>query len=254
MTSPISALFLHDTVSHQLLIEGNVRERLAMQSPPARPIELSDYNYCKHILRDGHNVPHQHMSLLDGETAGPAVFRRLFRGRDPEAKLALLEALEFDVIALSSGHRASAIADERELEQLKIAYKWLFATLAAQPLQFVVLTPPPLPPMRTEKVQAGRARELADWLIGESAKWESNIAVLDLFNLLSERDGPQANRLRKPYRTRSVPSRLNSRGADVAGLALATALIAAAERRPYPEPGAGDIVTELVTRTPRRVS
>ncbi len=66
-------------------------------------------------------VPHRrplheegHGGLLDGETAGPTAFRRLFRGQDPEARAALAEALEFDVIALGPGHRASLIANDGE--------------------------------------------------------------------------------------------------------------------------------------------
>lgn len=254
MTRPIRALFLHDSASRRLLTDGNIRTRLGMQGPPVHPIELWDYDYCKHVLHDGDDVPHKHISLLDGEIAGPAAFRRLFRGRDPEARAALLEALEFDVIALGAGHRASTIANDLELYRLKSAYKWLFAALAALPREFVVLTSPPLPLLRTEEAKAERARDLADWLAGDIAGWYDNVAVLDLFDLLSERDGAQANRLPKRFRTGPLYSRLNSRGAYVAGLALASAIAVAAERCPCPEPTARHVVTELVAGTPRGVS
>jgi hypothetical protein len=227
---------------------------LAQQSPLERSIELTDYDYCKHVIRDGSNIAQKHISLLDGETAGPTAFRRLFRGQDPEARAALAEALEFDVIALGPSHRASLIANDFKLHQLKSAYKWLFATLAALQPQFLVLTPSPLPLMRTEEAKALRARHLADWLVGEVGKWERNIAVLDLFDLLSERDGPQANRLPKRFRTGPLYSRLNSRGGYLAGVAFADALSEAATRLPCPKTVVRDVVTELVTRTPQRVS
>lgn len=249
MNDPIRALFLHDTVSRRILVAGDVRARLAMQGTPEHPIELWDYDYCKHVLRDGDDVPQKHISLLDGEIAGPIAFRRLFRGQDPEAQAALEEALEFDVICLASGHRASAIASELELRQLESAYKWLFATLAALPRQFVVLTSPPLPRPRTEEAKAARARKLADWLTNDVADWYDNVAVVDLFGLLSERDGPLANRLPKRYRTGPLYSRLNSLGGYLAGVALASALAAAAERCPCPEPAARQVVAELVAAT-----
>jgi hypothetical protein len=248
MTKPIRALLLHDTSYNRILTDGNVRERLAVENPSDWGIELVDYDYCKHELHDAEGVAHKHMSLLHGEIAGPVAFKRLFSGRDPEARFALLEALEFDVIAMAPGRRASAIVDERQLNQLEIAYKWLFAALAGLRRQFVLLTPLPLAPLQAPARQATRARELTDWTVAEAEKWE-NLRVLDCFDLLSSRSGSEANRLRKPYRTWMFPSRLNSHGADLAGLALVGALAAAAKRCPCPEPASRDVVAEVTAAT-----
>ncbi len=246
MNEAIRVLLVHDGNGKRLLDEGSVRERLAAHSPLECPLELSDYDYCKHIFHDGDGVAHAHAPLLSGEAAGLTAFKRLFAAKDPEARAALAEALKFDVLALSPAERAGAIADERGLYQRRIAYKWLLASLARLDQEFVVLTPTPLPPRRTDEGQASRARELADWLVGQAGDWYENVAVFDLFEILSEREGPQANRLRRSYRSPLLYSRPNPRGADVVGRELADALVVAAERRQCPE-AAREVVAELVT-------
>jgi hypothetical protein len=227
-------LLLHHSVGRYLLRDGEVRARLAGASSS---LELWDHDYNKLGLTDGRGDRLGHAFPMPSDDTDPPGLLRLFTGTDAEATPAREQALEFDIIAMKSCYPNSGIASEAELDSMLDMYRALLAALGAiGDRQFVLLTSPPLTPLRTSAAQGRRARAVADWLAGPAADDLPNVWVFDLFNQLAEPSGTsQVNRLRQAYRRRlpfdSHPNRRAGREVADALVALLQEVAAAARRR-----------------------
>jgi nucleotide-binding universal stress UspA family protein len=228
-------LLLHHSVGRYLIRDGDLRSRLALGDPP---LELWDHDYNKFGLTTATGEKTVAFPIPGDDTDPPGLLR-LFAGDDAEARAAREQALAFDVIAMKSCYPNSGIADEADLEVMMATYRDLLAALAGiGRRQFVLLTSPPLAPLRTNSAQGRRARSVAAWLAGPAAADIPNVRVFDLFDRLAEPPGAdQSDRLRKIYRRRlPFDSHPNIRaGRDVGPEMIATLQEAARAAR---EPGA----------------
>lgn len=216
-------IFLHHSVGRYLIRDGGLRARLADGSPP---LELWDHDYNTLGLSDASGTSVGRAFPLPGDDTDPPALLGLFTANDAVTLAARRQVLEFDVVAMKSCYPNSAIGDDAQLASLRSTYQALISALATiSGRQFVLLTSPPLIPLRTNSSQGRRARALADWLADTAASGPANVRVLDLFDRLAEpMDAAQANRLRRYYRRRlPVDSHPNRR----AGREVAESIVAA---------------------------
>jgi hypothetical protein len=109
-------------------------------------------------------------------------------------------ALGYDAIAIKSCYPNSHIISDEHLEEIKSYYQSIARYFATQPTkQLVILTSPPLVPLKTNAAAAQRARVLATWLA--TTNFGKNVTVFNLFDLLAApQTDSQANMLRREYR------------------------------------------------------
>jgi hypothetical protein len=232
LTSPIRALFLHHSVGRHLVREGKVRERLASRS--SEPcVKLWDHDYNKIGLTNedgdicGCSFP------MPEDNTNPDGFLRLFTSELSDVEESLRKVLDFDIIVMKSCYPNSAIRSEQALEGLMLCYRKLFENLQTRAdCQFVLLTTPPLVPMRTNRRQACRAMKLAGWLAELPQDLAiANIEVMDLFSHLAEETGSRAGILRAEYRRRiPLDAHPNTKANKIVGPLFVDALIRAARR------------------------
>jgi hypothetical protein len=170
--------------------------------------------------------------LPDDDTDPPGLLN-LFTGEDEAARSARRQALDFEVVMLKSCYPNSAIRGDTDLARIKEVYRRLLTAFADHPdNQFLLLTSPPLAPLRTNRGQSRRARRLSTWLVG-GVDLPPNVAVFDLFDRLAipEGTGASADRLRKRYRRRlPVDSHPNVRAGEDLAADLVDAITGASAR------------------------
>lgn len=202
MTTPVQILFIHHSVGRYLIRDGGLRDLLAAQTRlPGVTVELWDHDYNKLGLTDGQGHQLETAFPLPGDDTDPSALARLFAGGDAEAAAARGKMLEFDLIAMKSCYPNSAIRSDADMDALKMVYAGLLGSLSALPgYRFLLLTSPPLAPLRTKGDDGHRARNVADWLVAE-ADGIPNVRVFDLFDRLAAgRADRHADRLARPYR------------------------------------------------------
>jgi hypothetical protein len=187
------ALFIHHSVGRHLLVQGNVRAHI-------NGIELWDHDYNRIGLSDPDGRPLHTSFSLPGDDTDPPALLRLFAGVDDEACAARAKILDFDVIAMKSCYPNSNISSQHQEHELRDIYRALLATLADIPREFVLVTSPPLVPLRTSRAAAARATGVARWLASEAASGIRNVRIFDLFSQLADGEG----RLRREHR-RALP-------------------------------------------------
>ncbi|MCW2981305.1 MAG: hypothetical protein JWO14_3032 [Solirubrobacterales bacterium] len=229
----IRILFLHHSVGRYLIRDGELRRRLSALRVDDRPLVLWDHDYNQRGIHDGEGRPLGRAFPLPGDDTDPPGLLNLFAGEDEAARLARRQALDFEVVMLKSCYPNSAIRSETELARIKEVYRRLLTALADHPdNQFLLLTSPPLVPLRTNRRQSRCARRLSIWLV-RGVDLPPNVAVFDLFDRLAipERTGARADRLRKRYRRRlPVDSHPNVRAGEEVAADLLAAIAGAAAR------------------------
>ncbi|HWC49504.1 MAG TPA: hypothetical protein VG448_11530 [Solirubrobacterales bacterium] len=199
----VRILFIHHSVGRYLIRDGAIRERLAAIAAGGPPLlELWDHDYNKRGLSDGSGRSLGRAFPLPDDDTDPRALLKLFTSEDPDVRSAREQVLDFDLIAMKSCYPNSAIGSDVEMARDQEVYRRLLGSLAALPRnQFLLLTSPPLVPLRSRRAEGRRARYLAHWLSKE-VELPPNVAVFDLFNRLAAPDGPHADRLRRRYRRR----------------------------------------------------
>ena len=229
----IRILFIHHSVGRYLIRDGELRRRLLPLRADDRPLVLWDHDCNQRGLHDGEGRPLEQAFPVPGDDTDPPGLLNLFAGEDEDARLARRQALNFEVVMLKSCYPNSAIRSNTELARTKDVYRRLLTTLADhRDNQFLLLTSPPLVPLRTNRGQSRRARRLSTWL-ARRVDLPPNVAVFDLFDRLAipERAGARADRLRKRYRRRlPTDSHPNIRAGDELALDLVDAIVGAAAR------------------------
>jgi hypothetical protein len=230
---PIRILFVHHSVGRYLMRDGELRRRVSRTQVIGRPVALWDHDYNRRGLSDGEGNRLGRAFPLPDDDTDPLALLNLFLSEDSAARLARRQLLEFEVVTMKSCYPNSAIGSDAELARNRDTYFRLLAALAELPRnQFLLLTSPPLAPLRTGRKQSGRARQLASWL-AHDVELPDNVAVFDLFDRLAtpERAGAHGNRLRRQYRRRlPVDSHPNVRAGEEVARPLAEAMTAAAVR------------------------
>lgn len=226
----VRMLFLHHSVGRQLLRDGRIRDRLLEMAPSGVRLLLDDHDYNKLGLHEADGAPSGRAFPLPHDDTDPPALARLFAGVDPEVVSAREQILAYDVVAMKSCYPNSAIRSDADGGSLREIYRALLSSLAEIDREFVLVTSPPLVPLRTTDAQAARARSVATWL-ASGTRLPDNVTVFDLFDRLAAPADPDADRLRRELRRRlPIDAHPNSRAGEEIGPAFANALTAAATR------------------------
>lgn len=196
-------LFIHHSTGGLLLRFGNVRKLLHQKAPD---IELWDHSYnynpsffsqlfkFKTGLSDGNGkVLGKDFDLIISNDS-PKEYAELFSRQPTDPTLKAI--LDFDCIIIKNCFPTTRIETEKQLEEHKKYYAQIINSLTKYPNLFIIFTPPPLRRENTKSEWAQRARELANWLVKQEKK---NVKVFDFFDLLADKEGPNANMLKRAY-------------------------------------------------------
>jgi hypothetical protein len=128
-----------------------------------------------------------------------------------------------EVIAFKSCFPASNISTAEQLQEYQEYYLAMLDVFDARPDRlFIVMSTPPLRMEDTVIENANRARLFANWLSSaEYLDGHPNIVCFDLFDVLANDGGPQANTLRFEYCTPDGDSHPNADANDVVAPLLA---------------------------------
>lgn len=191
----MKVLFVHRSVGHNLIEDGQLYG-LASEAG----IELNDYDHNDKSLGDGTSRKRLGYEFEGGNT-NPDHYAQLFSDAGLKSqKQALDFILDYDLIIIKSCYPNSNIQSDEQLEQDKKYYSQIADFFSCQlGKKLVILTSPPLMPLRTSRAAANRARQLSNWLFEQDFK--ENVFVFNFFDLLAEQPGRRAaNTLKKHYR------------------------------------------------------
>lgn len=206
----IKVLFIHHSTGGNLLYEGNLRKLLYEKKPS---IELWDHGYNLYKIPIISNLLskrtfHTGLSDKDGRMTGkdfditisnnsPKEYAEIFSRDQKDPTLSSI--LSFDVIIFKNCYPTSKIRTDAQLEEDKKYYSQIRGDLKKYSKKhFIFMTQPPLRAELTTKVQAARARQLANWLKSNLFS-STNIVVFDLFDLLADYEGTNQNMLKREY-------------------------------------------------------
>lgn len=200
-------LFIHHSTGGLLLYFGNVRRLLKERSPN---IELWDHGYNLYPLGPfARFVPwftfHTGLSDSNGRPTGtdfnivisnnsPKEYADIFNRKPNDFNLSNI--LKFDVIIFKNCFPTTRIETTKQLDAYKTYYRQILRGISRFSNTFIIFTPPPLRSEVTKPEWANHARNLADWLVTQKQK---NIAIFNLFDLLSDMSGDNAHMLRREY-------------------------------------------------------
>lgn len=212
-------MFVHHSVGRYMIRHGDMRNLLI-----AADVALWDTDYNKLGIHDERNAHVSGPAVPDDNTDPDGLLRIFTRGSDSDKQfIDWLKA--FDIVAMKSCYPASNIESDAELTARKELYRRLSEVVSEVLPTTVLLTPPPLAPLRTTAANAARACELADW-VTEDLKLPANVTVFNLHGLLAHVDGKGNGTLARPYRRLlPVDSHPNVAGARIAGQRLAAHLL-----------------------------
>jgi hypothetical protein len=189
----VSALFIHRSVGENLINDGSLY-RLVREA--GSPFMLSDFNQNTGVLRSSQETRKTFWKFPRGDTK-PADFAELFSFEKQQANdPTLTEIMKYDIILIKSCYPNSNIKNLEQLEQTQGNYQSIVSFFNVQPTKkLVILTSPPLVPLKTNIGNAARARTLATWL--SDNKLAGNVFVFNLFNELADKS---TGILREDYR------------------------------------------------------
>ncbi|MDB5170955.1 MAG: hypothetical protein JWO35_649 [Candidatus Saccharibacteria bacterium] len=193
-----SVLFIHRSVGHNLIHDGNVYNLIA---DSGKDFAFSDYDHNVDTLTNNKGEQHKLGFVFPGGNTTPADYAEVFSGDVHDSFKPIQNmALSYDVIAIKSCYPNSNIQSDELLEAIKQYYKSIAQFFVERPdKQLVIITSPPLTPLMTKASAAQRARLLANWLM--EADFGENVSVFNFFDLLAAPSGKRhSNRLRKDYR------------------------------------------------------
>jgi len=213
------AVFVHHSVGRYMIQHGDMRKALR-----AIDVGLWDTDYNKFGAHNELGVQVPAPEVPDDNTDPDGLLRIFTQGSENDKRfIAWLQ--DFDVVALKSCYPASNIASDADLVARKELYRALSQAVSRALPAAVLLTPPPLAPLRTNAANAARACDLASSLTNQ-LKLPLNVTVFDLHGLLARIDAGGDGTLARPYRRwLPVDSHPNSVGARVAGSKLAEHLL-----------------------------
>ena len=182
-------LFIHRSVGHNLMKQGNLRELLR-----AKNIALDDYDNNSGILTQSDASTLNNAITIPGGDTNPDNLAQFFSEWPDRLN-------SYDLIMIKSCYPNSHIESKSQLSQVKSSYSSILKSFSEHNKQLLILTSPPLRPLLTNRKEAQLSGELADWLLSESS---SDIQIFDLHHLLSEVDGKHKGMLKRGFR-RLIP-------------------------------------------------
>lgn len=189
MLMGMRVLFIHRSVGHNLIKEGNLRTLM-----DAVTIELDDYdNNTGHLTRANGSVTKSSINI-PGNNTNPDNLAAYFKRWDEQLN-------NYDWIMIKSCYPNSHIQDEAQLETIKQSYEHIFEAFYMHDKLLILLTSPPLRPLFTNQREAQLASKLSEWLISNA---NSQLKIFDFHKLLSEETGQHTGMLHRSYR-RWVP-------------------------------------------------
>jgi len=148
------------------------------------------------VLRDTNSSRKTNYDM-PGSNTTPRDYATLFS--DAYTSLFKDFVMKHDVIIIKSCYPNSNIKSDDELQTIKSHYGSIASFFAQHSnKQLIIITSPPLVPLRTNTANAARARELALWLSHET--FNANINVFDFFDMLADHANDHVNMLRRTYR------------------------------------------------------
>lgn len=195
-----NVLFIHHSTGHNLIEQGNVRERF---TEAGYAFWDHDYNPTGLTRPDGSRAGYSYS--IPRDNTDPDGLAELFSQQAYRWPInAFSGALQHDVIVFKSCFPVSNIASQEQLEIYQSYYLGIRDVVDQHPEHlFIAMTPPPLVPESTTPENAARARAFADWLTSdEYVSGHANLYTLNFFDLLGEGDpaSPDHNMLRAAYR------------------------------------------------------
>jgi hypothetical protein len=195
-----NVVFLHRSVGHNLIEQGNVRALFT-----AAGYAFWDQGYNRHGLRNPSGDYLGYGYFVPRGNTDPDGLARIFS--QPVVNWPLntfSRLLQHEVIVFKSCFPVNNINSDEQLEQYKQWYLQIRDHMDQHPDKlFVVVTPPPLNPAETNIAAAARARLFAAWLVSdEYLAGHTNVVGFDLFDQLAVADSgdPESNMLRPDYR------------------------------------------------------
>lgn len=187
-------IFLHHSVGHNLIEQGNVREGLT-----ALGYEFYDHGYNGDGLRLADGTYTGTNFDVPGDNTDPDGFAEIFTQplHDPPDNT-FSHLMQYDIIIFKSCYPNSNIESDEQLAQYQAYYLSIRDRMDQYPNKlFILLTIPPEVPGNSDAQAVARARTFANWL--QSTEYLSrhpNVRVFDFFDLLAGED----NFLRSDYR------------------------------------------------------
>jgi hypothetical protein len=181
-----NVIFLHHSVGHNLIEQGNMRQKFAEAG-----FSFWDHGYnWEHLTRPDGSVTNYSYNVPDDNT-DPDGLAQVFAQPVYGLPLNTLSGLlQHEVIAFKSCFPANNIRNDQQLARYMTYYLGIRDFMDKHPNKvFVILTPPPLNPAETNAEEAARARAFATWLKSdEYLKGHPNVFTFDLFGHLAESD------------------------------------------------------------------
>lgn len=181
----MKALFIHRSVGHNLIVEGNLPELLGKHG-----IELDDYDNNSGTLTKANGSALSNAITIPGNNTNPDNLEQYFINWDT-----ILD--NYDLIIIKSCYPNSHIKNGDQLKKIQESYQTIFEVFKAHRKQLILLTSPPLRPLFTNQQEATLIGKLDEWLVGNEATY---VRVLDFHALLANSRGKHRSMLRREYR------------------------------------------------------
>lgn len=185
-------LFIHRSVGENLIIDGELYKKL--KNIPN--IDFNDYNVNTKILHSKESSQKFMLNFPNNNTT-PKDYSMLFNKNTNYQKTRDF-IQQFNTVIIKSCYPNSNIKDNQELENIKDYYTQISSFFNNLPNQLIIVTSPPLVPLKTNLQNAKRARDLSNWLTNNN--FGNNISTFNLFDQLAETNGKNTNMLKKQYR------------------------------------------------------
>ena len=185
-------LFIHRSVGENLIKDGKIYQKL--KNNPS--VDFNDYNVNTKILRTKNDSKKLLLDFPNNNTT-PKDYSELFNKNTNYQKTRDF-ILQFNTAIIKSCYPNSNIKSNQELAKIKDYYTQITSFFNNLPNKFIIITSPPLVPLKTNPQNANRARDLSNWL--SNSNFGDNISTFNLFDQLAELDGKNANMLKKQYR------------------------------------------------------
>lgn len=209
MNQKTKILFIHHSTGGLLIFFGQLRKLLKEKAPD---IEFWDHGYNLYspkilswlfgsiMFRTGLSDGNGKMTGRDFDinisNNSPKEYAEIF-SRQPD-DYTFKNILSFDVVVFKNCFPTSKIESHKKLEKYKKYYSQIIKNISNYKNKFIVFTPPPLRCEMTKPEWAENARKLADFLNKETKKY-LNVFSFDFFDLLSDKQGDNANMLKREY-------------------------------------------------------
>ena len=169
----LKAIFIHRSVGNNLLKDGDLRNIvLKVCAETGIDIDFKDIN-------------NNTTKGIPGDDTTPKDYAVYFKEH----------ACDEDIVIIKSCYPNNTIDSDATLQQLKETYLEIAKSyLAKSKGKLLIMTTPPLRPIRTNSEHAKRAQTLAKWLSVQS--FGKRVSVFDFYALLADDSGV----LRKEYR------------------------------------------------------